>query len=111
MASSKSRPLSALPLTPAFVIVVAACGGGQAPPPMIEAHTYNPPARQQLPAALDAGGAALAVDAGPPADVGLVHDNPPPMPAPAVTASPTATPTARGGGRKPTTGPRPLSPG
>jgi hypothetical protein len=109
MAKSKSRPLSAIPLTPAFVVVLAACGGQRHDPPMIPP---NPPMQQQVPEAIDAGAApVVAVDAGGPDDVGPVHYNPPPMPAPPVTATPSATPTVKGGGRKPATGPKPLPPG
>lgn len=111
MAKSKSRPLSALPLTPAFVVVLA-CGGAQHEPPMTPP---NPPMQQQVPEPIDAGAAPVAaIDAGAPTDVGPVHYNPPPMPAPPVTAPsavPSAAPTAKGGGRKPGTGPKPLPPG
>ncbi len=113
MARSKSRPLSALPLTPAFVVVLAACGGAQHEPPMVEP-AHNPPMQPQIPEAIDAGAptTTVAIDAGAPSDV---HYNPPPMPAPPVTATPSAAPsavpTAKGGGRKPGTGPKPLPPG
>ncbi|NOU29372.1 MAG: hypothetical protein HOO96_15830 [Polyangiaceae bacterium] len=61
---------------------------------------------------IDAGAAPVeAIDAGAPSDVGPVHYNPPPMPAPPVTATPSAVPTAKRGERKPGTGPKPLPPG
>lgn len=110
MAKSKSRTLSAIPLTPAFVVVLAACGGAQHDPPMVEP-PHNPPMQQQVPEAIDAGAApVVAIDAGQPTDVGVVHDNPP-RPPPAITATPSAVPTVKGGGRKPSTGPKPLPPG
>jgi hypothetical protein len=45
--AKKIRALSALPLTPAFVVVLAACGGGtpEPQPPMVMA---NPPATHEV---------------------------------------------------------------
>ncbi|NOU34438.1 MAG: hypothetical protein HOO96_41625 [Polyangiaceae bacterium] len=110
--AKKTRALSALPLTPAFVVVLAACGGGtpEPQPPMVVA---NPPATHEVtpdnpprlgdehvgPKPEPTAVPTAAPDVKPPS-----MDTNPPQPQPSATGTAKPAPTAKPKGKTPKPG-------